>query len=77
MAGYETSIDREEADTMGITGRNLITGLSESLSFLSIESRTNRQKEKLRSELVSEHIDNRKQTPSLLQSLADTLTRPL
>jgi hypothetical protein len=58
MAGYETSIDREEADTMGITGRNLITGLSESLSFLSIESRTNRQKEKLRSELVSEHIDH-------------------
>jgi len=77
MPGYETSIERDDPDTMESTDRSLITDITESLSFLTIESRQNRQKERFRRELVREHIDNRKLKPSLLRSLAKTLTKPL
>ena len=41
----------------------LMTDISESLFYLSSENRNNRKKEKLRQELVREHIENQKQTP--------------
>ena len=86
MAGDKTGSDEDNLDTTDNTDRclmtdntdrSLITDISDSLSYLSPTSRKKRQKEKLRMELVQEHIQNQKREPSLLQSLADKLTRPL
>jgi len=77
MPGYDTSTDLQDPDITGNTDRSLITDISASLSYLSSASRMNRQKEKLRQELVSEYLENRKKSPSLLRSIANTLTKPL
>ena len=77
MPGYETISVGENLDITDTTGRSLMTDISESLFYLSSENRSNRKKEKLRQELVREHIENQKQTPSLLQSIAIKLTTPL
>ena len=77
MPGYETISVEENLDITDTTGRSLMTDISESLFYLSSENRNNRKKEKLRQELVREHIENQKQTPSLLQSIAIKLTTPL
>jgi hypothetical protein len=77
MAGDKTGSDRGNLDTADNTDRSLITDISDTLSYLSSKSRKNRQREKLRKELVQEHIEYQKKEPSLLQSLADKLTRPL
>ena len=77
MAGDKTGSDGETLDTRETTDRSLITDISDTLSYLSSKSRKNRQRERLRKELVLEHIENQKKEPSLLQSLADKLTRPL
>ena len=77
MAGDKTVSDGVNLNTMDNTDRSLITDISDSLSYLSSKSRKNRQREKLRMELVQEHIENQKKEPSLLQSFADRLTRPL
>ena len=53
--GYDKHLD--------VTDRNIITVISESLSYLSSESRENRRKKKLREELVREHIETKKQAP--------------
>ena len=67
----------ENLDTTDTTDRSLMTDISESLFYLSSENRSHRKKEKLRQELVREHIESQKQTPSLLQSIAIKLTTPL
>jgi hypothetical protein len=77
MAGDETRDNGENFDITDNTDRSLITDISASLSYLSSESRKNRQKERLRKELVCEHIESQQKQPSLLQSLAQKLTRPL
>jgi hypothetical protein len=77
MPGYETISIGENIDMTDTTGRSLMTDISESLFYLSSENRSNRKKEKLRQELVREHIESQKQTPSLLQSIAIKLTTPL
>ena len=61
--GYDKHLD--------VTDRNIITVISESLSYLSSESRGNRGKMKLREELLHEHIENKKLAPSILWSLAN------
>jgi hypothetical protein len=77
MPGYEPISVGENLDITDTTGRSLMTDISESLFYLSAENRSNRKKEKLRQELVREHIESQKQTPSLLQSIAIKLTTPL
>jgi hypothetical protein len=77
MAGDETRDNGENFDIPDNTDRSLITDISASLSYLSSKSRINRQKERLRKELVREHIARQQKEPSLLQSLAQKLTRPL
>ena len=77
MAGEKIGSDGRNLDTTDTTDRSLITDISDSLSYLSSKSRKNRQRERLRMELVQEHIEHQKKEPSLLQSLADKLTRPL
>ena len=77
MAGDETGDDREDLDITDHTDRSLITDISESLSYLSSKNRKNRQRERLRKELVREHIESQEKEPSLLQSLANKLTKPL
>jgi hypothetical protein len=77
MAGDETRDNGENFDIPDNTDRSLITDISASLSYLSSKSRINRQKERLRKELVREHIASQQKEPSLLQSLAQKLTRPL
>jgi hypothetical protein len=77
MAEDETRGNREKFDISDNTDRSLITDISASLSYLSSKNRKNRQKERLRKELVREHIASQQNEPSLLQSLAKKLTRPL
>jgi len=77
MARDETRDHGENLDLTDHTDRSLITDISASLSYLSPESRKNRQRERLRKELVREHIESRERKPSLLQSLAQRLTQPL
>ena len=77
MTGDETGEDEESFDLTDNTDRSLITDISESLSYLSSKNRKNRQRERLRKELVREHIENQEKEPSLLQSLANKLTKPL
>ena len=77
MAGDKTGSDGRNLDTADTTDRSLITDISDTLSYLSSTNRKNRQRERLRKELVQEHIENQKKEPSLLQSLADKLTKPL
>jgi hypothetical protein len=79
MAGDETRDNGENLDTTDNTDRSLITDITASLSYLSSKSRKSRQKERFRTELVREHIENkeREKDPSLLQSVAQKLTRPL
>ena len=75
MARDETSGHEENLDLTDNTDRSRITDISASLSYLSPKSRKNRQKEKLRKELVCEHIENQEKEPSLLQSLAKRITQ--
>jgi len=77
IAGDETGDDVENFDFTDHTDRSLITDISASLSYLSAKSRKNRQRERLRKELVREHIESQEKEPSLLQSLAKRLTSPL
>jgi hypothetical protein len=77
MAGYETRDNGDNFDITDNTGHSLITDISASLSYLSSESRKTRQKERLRKELVREHIESQQKEPSLLQSFAQKLTRLL
>ena len=77
MAGDETRDNGEKFDITDNSDRSLITDISASLSYLSSKNRINRQKERLRKELVREHIASQQKEPSLLQSLAQKLTRPL
>ena len=77
MAGDETRDNGVKFDITDNTDRSLITDISASLSYLSSKNRISRQKERLRKELVREHIASQQNEPSLLQSLAKKLTRPL
>jgi len=77
MTGDETGDDAENLDLTDNTDRSLITDISVSLSYLSSKSRRNRQRERLRKELVREHIESQEKKPSLLHSLAKRLTSPL
>ena len=77
MPGDETISIGENLDMTDTTDRSLMTDISESLFYLSSENRKKRKREKLRQELVRAHIENQKQTPSLLQSIAIKLTTPL
>ena len=77
MPGDETSNVGKNPDTTETIDRRLITDISDTLSYLSSESRKSRQKERLRKELVREHIEDQKQAPSLLQSIANKLTKQL
>ena len=77
IAGDETGDDVENFDFTDHTDRSLITDISASLSYLSAKSRKNRQRERLRKELVREHIESQEKEPSLLQSLAKRLTSRL
>ena len=81
MAGDKTGSDREDLDTTDTTDRSLITDISDTLSYLSPKSRKIRERERLRKELVREHIENQApvqtQSTSLLKSLADKLTKSL
>ena len=77
MAGEKTGSDGGILDTADTTDRSLITDISDTLSYLSPKNRKNRQREKLRKELVQEHIENQEQTYSLLKSFAKKLSKPL
>jgi hypothetical protein len=77
MDGDDTSDHEENLDLKDNADRSLITDISASLSYLSPESRKNRQKEKLRKELVREHIESQEKESSLLQSLAQRITQSL
>ncbi len=69
MSGDNTISDWEGFDFTDHTERNLITDISRTLNNLSSESRTKHRIQKLRAELVREHIENKQRPQPLLKSL--------
>ena len=68
MSGDTTDTDWQSQDFMDSTDRSLITDISETLAYMSSEKRALRRSQKLREELVREHIETRKKTQSTLGS---------
>jgi len=69
MSGDSTNTDWESQDLTDSTDRSLITDISETLAYMSSEKRALRRSQKLREELVREHIESGKQSRSTLKSL--------
>ena len=75
MTADDTDSDWGDLDVTDRTDRSLITDISETIAYLSIESREQRRKQKLREELVRAHIEQQIQAPSILQSLVNKISR--
>ena len=70
MSGENTELSWDEINLIDSTDRNLITDISQTLSSLSSKQRAERRRQKLRAELVREHIEDRKRRPTFLQAFA-------
>ena len=68
MSSDATNTDWENQDLTDSTDRSLITDISETLAYMSSEKRALRRSQKLREELVREHIETRKKTQSAFGS---------
>lgn len=68
MSSDTTNTDWESQDLTDATDRSLITDISETLAYMSREKRALRRSQKLREELVREHLENSKKTQSTLGS---------
>ena len=75
MSGDTTETTWKKSDVTDHTDRSLITDISNTLSNLSGEKRAEYRRQKLRDELVREHIENKKQAPSILRSLFNKLVK--
>ena len=75
MSEKNTDIAWDEIDMTSPTDHRFITDISETLSNLSAGKRAERRRQKLRAELVREHIENRNRAPGLLQGLVNRFTR--
>lgn len=73
MSGDTRNTDWESQDLTDPTDRSLITDISETLALMSSEKRALRRSQKLREELVREHIESSKQSQSTLRSLIRNL----
>ena len=69
MSGDSTNTDWDSQDITDSTDRSLITDISETLAYMSSKKRALRRSQKLREELVREHIESSKQSRSTLRSL--------
>lgn len=68
MSSDTTNTDWESQDLTDSTDRSLITDISETLAYMSKEKRALRRSQKLREELVREHLENGKKKQSSLGS---------
>ena len=68
MSSDTTNTDWESQDLTDSTDRSLITDISETLAYMSREKRALRRSQKLREELVREHLESSKQKQSTLGS---------
>ena len=68
MSSDTTNTDWESQDLTDSTDRSLITDISETLAYMSREKRALRRSQKLREELVREHLESSKKTQSTLGS---------
>lgn len=75
MRGDSIATGCEDSEFSNLTDRNLITSISGSLLYLSGENRAERRKQKLREEIVREHIEKEKQKPSIRWSIVSKLMR--
>ncbi len=75
MSGENTDLSWDEINSIDSTDRSLITDISQTLSNLSGKRRAERRRQKLRDELVREHIENRRRKPTFAQSLAFWFTK--
>jgi hypothetical protein len=65
----DTTISEWEFDFTDHTDRGLMTDISRTLTNLSSENRAKRRKEKLRENLVREHIKDKQRPKSRLKSI--------
>ena len=73
----ETTIsDWEEFDFTDHSHRSLITDISQTLTNMSSENRALRRKDKLREDLVREHIEDKQRPGSRLKFIFHKLFNP-
>ncbi|MCP4767446.1 MAG: hypothetical protein GY875_14360 [Gammaproteobacteria bacterium] len=75
MTEDTTKTDCGDFDLTDRTDRSLITDISETFSYLSGKNRAERRKQKLREELVREHIKHKKKPASLVCSILNKLAK--
>lgn len=71
-----TISDWEGLDFTDHPNRSLITDISQTLTNMSSENRTKRRKDKLREDLVREHIEDKQRPGSRLKSIFHKLFNP-
>ncbi|UCH38617.1 MAG: hypothetical protein JSU67_10595 [Gammaproteobacteria bacterium] len=69
MSGENTEISWDRIDITDSTDRRFATGISGTLTNLTIKKRAERRRQKLRAELVREQIESMNRAPTLLQAL--------
>lgn len=69
MSGENTEISWDRIDITDSTDRRFATGISGTLTNLTIKKRAERRRQKLRAELVREQIESMNRAPTLLQTL--------
>ena len=75
MSGENNEMYWDSIDIGGSTGRRFTTSTSGTLSNLSIKERAERRRQKLRAELVREHMESMNRAPTLLQALIARLIK--
>ena len=75
MINDSTPSDWKDFDFTDHTDRSLITDISNTLNNLSRENRAKRRMQKLREDLVREHIENKKKQSSFLKSCFNKLIK--
>jgi len=68
-----TISDWERFDSTDHPKRSLITDISQTLTNMSTENRAKRRKQKLREDLVREHIDDKRRPGARLKSIIGKL----
>ncbi|MDJ0777026.1 MAG: hypothetical protein QNJ85_04115 [Gammaproteobacteria bacterium] len=75
MSGDNTGLSWDGLDVTDDSERRYTTDVSVTLSNLSTRKRAQRRRRELRAQLVREHMESTRRTPTLLQSLLARFAR--
>ena len=75
MSAENTEISWDRIHVSDSIERRFVTDLSGTVSNLSIKKRAERRRQKLRAELVREHLESMQRAPTFLQALIARLIK--